>query len=224
MDMSAELAYGRKMRQLENCKSLSSMSPADWLIIIAEDSPLLQTFWQLNFAIIINRIGNKFPFLSPLKLFFIPIQVLLSHFKVERLNREAVEARVKARHEPHPLDHFDSMLPLDAPNPAGREKVHLEILAGHLLVGGFESVSSQYSCAIMFLAQQPELLKHLSDEVRSTFTNYEDIDADSLVSLPFLNAVLQETLRMTVNVAAIIPRESPGAAIDGTFIAKGVWT
>jgi hypothetical protein len=182
----------------------------------------LDTFWQLNFFITINRIGNKFPLLSPLKYFFVPLKVLLSHFHIERLNQEAVEDRVARRHEPHPLDHFDSMLPPEAPVPVGRENVHFEILAGHLLVGGFESVSVQYHCALMLLLLQPELLQALVDEVRTTFDTFEDIDADSLVSLPFLNAVMNETLRMTVNVAAIIPRESPGATVDGNYIPKGV--
>jgi cytochrome P450 len=182
----------------------------------------LDTFWQLNFFITINRIGNNFPLLSFFKYFFVPLKVLLSHFRIEQLNREAVEERVARRHEPHPLDHFDSMLPPGAPAPVGHEKVHFEILAGHLLVGGFESVSGQYHCAVMFLMLQPEMLQALANEVRTTFQHYNDIDADSLASLSFLNAVMNETLRMTVNVQAIIPRESPGAVVDGTYIPKGV--
>lgn len=151
-----------------------------------------------------------------------PINVLLSHLRVEKLNREAVEYRIARRHEPHSLDLFDSILPPGAPDPVGREKVHFEILAGHLTVGGFESVSGQYHCAIVFLLLQPRLLQALADEVRTTFGRFEDIDTESLVSLPFLNAVMMETLRMTVNVAAIIPRESPGASVDGKYIPKGV--
>lgn len=187
-----------------------------------ENSPLLETFWKLNFFITINRIGNKFPLLSPLKYFCVSLKVLLSHFRIEELNRKAVEERVARREDPHPLDHFDSMLPPGTPAPQGPEKVHLEILAGHLLVGGFESVSSQYHCAVMFLLLQPSLLQFMVDEVRTTFTNFGDIDADALVSMPFLNAVMNETLRMTVNVAAIIPRESPGAIVDGNYVPKGV--
>jgi cytochrome P450 len=183
---------------------------------------LLDTFWKLNFFITINRIGGKFPILSHLKYFFVPVKVLLSHLRIEKLNREAVEDRVARRHEPHPLDHFDSMLPPSAPVPVGREKIHFEVLAGHLLVGGFESVSGQYHCAITFLLLQPRLLQALTDELRTTFKSFEDINAESLVSLPFLNAVMNETLRMTVNVAAIIPRESPGATVDGKYIPKGV--
>ncbi|KAH7304534.1 hypothetical protein B0I35DRAFT_414394 [Stachybotrys elegans] len=73
---------------------------------------------------------------DPLKWLSVPIQVLLSHFKIERLYREAVQVRIDA--EPHPQDHFDCMLPADALAPVGRERVHIEILAGYLLVGGFE--------------------------------------------------------------------------------------
>jgi hypothetical protein len=223
MDMSAELAYGRKMGQVEKGK-LTFGFVVHVLTIInpGENSPLLDTFWQLNFFITVNRVGNKFPLLSPLKYLFVPLKVLLSHFRIERLNREAVEDRIARRREPHPLDHFDSMLPPEAAVPVGREKVHFEILAGHLLIGGFESVSGQYHCALMFLSLQPELRQALVNEVRTRFDKFEDVDAESLVSLPFLNAVMNETLRMTVNVAAIIPRESPGATIDGNYIPHGV--
>lgn len=149
---------------------------------------------------------------------------MLSQFRIERLNREAVEDRVGRRHEPHPLDHFDSMLPPEAPGPVGREKVHLEIFAGYLLIGGFESVSGQYRCALMFLLLQTELKQALVDEVRLRFDKFEDIDADSLFSLPFLNPVMNETLRTTLNVAAIIPRENPVVTVDGKYIPKGVGT
>lgn len=187
-----------------------------------EDSPFLEAFWQLNFFITINRIGKQFPILSPFKYLFVPFKVLFSHLRAEKMNREAVEDRVARRHEPRRLDHFDSMLPPGTPAPQGREKVHFEILAGHLLVGGFESVSAQYHSTLMFLLLNPDMLRALVDEVRTTFVNFEDINAESLVSLPFLNAVMNETLRMTVNVAAIVPRESPGAMVDGSYISKGV--
>ncbi|KAF2444429.1 hypothetical protein P171DRAFT_485884 [Karstenula rhodostoma CBS 690.94] len=155
-----------------------------------ENAPLLDTFWQLNFF---NRTGNRFLILSPLKYLVIPPKVLPSHLRAETLNREAVEDHVARRHGPHPLDHFDSMPPPEALAPVGREKVHLEILAGHLLG---------------------------VDEVRTTFQGYEDIDADSLVTLPFLNAVINETLQITVNVKAIIPHKSPGAIIHGNYILQ----
>ena len=85
-------------------------------------------------------------------------------------------------------------------------------------------MSGQYHCAVMFLLLQPESLKVLAEEVRATLTQYEDIDAGSIVALPFLNAVMNETLRMTVNVADVIPRESPGAMVDGNYISKGART
>ncbi len=184
----------------------------------------MDTFWQVSWFITIYKIGAKFPLLSPLKWFFAPISVLVSHLRIERLNREAVEYRVAHRDEPHPMDLFDSMLPPGSPAPVGRQKVHFEILAGHLLVGGFESVSNQYQNGLMFLLQEPEMLRALLEEVRTKFNKPEDITAESLVSLPFLNAVLHESLRLTANVAAMIPRESPGALVDGFYVPKGVRT
>lgn len=227
MDMSADIAYGRKLGQLEKgIRPLTIRTAHDVGTILnihlGQNSAMLDTFWQVNFFITINRIRGRFPLFSSLKYLFVPIKVLISHLRVEKLNREAVEDRVARRHEPHTLDHFDSLLPPGAPDPVGCEKTHLEVLAVHLLIGGFESVSGQYHCAITSLLLQPHLLRVLANEVRTTFKKFEDIDSDSLVPLPFLNAVMNEALRMTVNVAAIIPRESPGATVDGQYIPKGV--
>lgn len=48
------------------------------------------------------------------------------------------------------------------------------------------------------------------------------MSSEALQPLPYLHAVIEETLRLHTNGAFGLPRISPGATVDGHYIAKGV--
>lgn len=106
--------------------------------------------------------------------------------------------------------------------PTEREKLHLEILVSQFFLGAYEPVASQLQCAIMFSLLEPETLKFLVDEIRETYATYDEIVSETVASFHYLNAVLMETMRLTVNVATGLARSSPGSEVDGNYIAKGV--
>lgn len=162
-------------------------------------------FWAFNFLITVNQVFKKFPLFTPLKWIFVSFSVLTSRTRIERLNREALESRIQLRNRVQSLDHFEQLLPRDAPVPTEREKVHLEILVGQLFLGGYKPVASQFHGAIIFSLIEPETLKSLVKEIRDTFNSYEGIVPESLASLDYLNAALMETMRLTVNVATGYP-------------------
>ncbi|KAI1845474.1 hypothetical protein JX266_008332 [Neoarthrinium moseri] len=206
MDMAADMASSRELKQVQDMKS----------------SPLLTIFWAFNFFITVNQVFKKFPLLSPLKWAFLPFSVLFSRSQIERVNRDALEGRIESRTRMQHPDHFEQLLPANAPIPTKREKLHLEILVSQLFLGGYEPVASQIYCAIMFSLHEPGTLKILVKEVRNAFNSYEDISSDPLASLSYLNAVLMESMRLTVNVATGLARSSPGSEVDGNYIAKGI--
>ena len=73
-----------------------------------------------------------------------------------------------------------------------------------------------------FLLQNPEKLGKLRDEIRRSFSKVSQIDDASLHKMPYLAAVIEETLRIFPPFAAGLPRISPGAVVDGNYIPKGV--
>ena len=99
---------------------------------------------------------------------------------------------------------------------------HIEVITGHLVIAGYEPIASQIFCTLMFSLLEPDTLKLLVEEIRGTFANYEDIQVESLGSLKFLHASLMEALRITVLSSSGMARTSPGAVVDGNYIAKGV--
>ncbi len=62
----------------------------------------------------------------------------------------------------------------------------------------------------------------LQQELRSGYKKYEDIDAISAMQMPYLQAVIQEGLRIYPPASQGFPRISPGAYVDGIWVPAGV--
>lgn len=91
------------------------------------------------------------------------------------------------------------------------------------MTAGTETTATALSGTTYYLLINPEYLKRVTDEVRSTFSTLEDLDLDVLSSLTYLNAVLQEGLRMVPPVPISLPRvvSGGGAYIAGQWIPGG---
>lgn len=66
-------------------------------------------------------------------------------------------------------------------------------------------------------------LEQLQREIRTTFATYDDLTGDAVARLPYLDAVLQETMRLMPPAPMGPPRVSPGETVDGVYVPKGVY-
>ena len=68
-------------------------------------------------------------------------------------------------------------------------------------------------------------MKKLKDEIRSTFSSYDSIDASSAANLQYMHAVLREAMRIFAPLPLGLPRVVPkgGDTVDGHFIPEGVF-
>ncbi|KAI4863264.1 isotrichodermin C-15 hydroxylase [Hypoxylon rubiginosum] len=206
MDISADLAYSREMHQMQQMKS----------------SPLLDSLHGVNFFMALNRTMKQFPLLGPFKYLFIPPSIITSLPKIVALNQQEAQKRIERRGKTQHLDYFEQLLPADAPDPDKKELAFMEVMAVQLLNGGYEPISSQFQCTLMFLLHQPESYRRVVKEIRDAFTSYDEITPETCAHLKYLHAALMETLRITVIGANGMPRTSPGAVVDGHYIPKGV--
>ncbi|RYP10844.1 hypothetical protein DL764_000396 [Monosporascus ibericus] len=207
LDIAADLAYNRQLHQVKSMKS----------------SDLLDSINGVNFFGTMNQIMKKFPLLTPLMFLVIPVSVIRSLPRVLSLNSKEVQARIERRGKTEHLDYFEQLCPEDGVVPTDKKRrAHLEQVAGQLMLAGFDPIANQFYSTIYFLTQEPQVFSLLKKEVRGTFKNYDDINPDGLVPLKFLHACLQETLRLHTNASFGMPRISPGAKVDGTYIPKGV--
>lgn len=97
--------------------------------------------------------------------------------------------------------------------------------AASFLTAGAETSATALATAVWFLSRPAyaHCLARLQGEVRSSFAGYADITGDGVARLPYLNAVLEETMRLVPPSPVGPPRVSPGETVDGVYVPKGVY-
>ncbi|KAJ5496031.1 Cytochrome monooxygenase lcsI [Penicillium diatomitis] len=99
----------------------------------------------------------------------------------------------------------------------------MESNAALLILAGSETTATLLSGFTYFVLINPAVQKKVVTEVRDAFKSYDEINFQSVAQLPYLNATLEESLRMYPPVADVTPRVVPkgGAVVDGHHIPEG---
>ena len=163
---------------------------------------------------------------SPLDQWFLwslPKSLLKEKEKFIGMSKDKVARRKK---RDLPLSRTSDFMSL-ALNTAGEESMSIEEMEGTfgtLLIAGSETTATLLSGVTNYLCKLPEVRKRLEEEVRKSCPAENDITLTSTGGLPYLNAVLQEGLRMTPPVPSGSPRIVPpdGARVAGYWIPGGV--
>ena len=194
-----------------------AFSKALWLTYLAAARAhlFLRTFRGIGFWGTLNQVMKRFPLLYPLVFLALPptlagvLPILL------KTNLQIVQDRVKNRNNLRHPDYFSLLVTSDAPAPPDD---FLVAQANHLIVGGFDPDTNLFTAAVHYLLENPNTYKLLRAEIEGKFTSYEQIRNDALTGLPYLHAVIEETLRLHTNGAFGLPRISPGGTVDGHYI------
>lgn len=118
------------------------------------------------------------------------------------------------------------------PNPKkGHPNLDINCLAADALTiftAGTDTTANALVCGTWQLLRKPQALKRLQDEIRAAIPYSTDITAmpldwTSLEALPYLRAVVRETLRLSYGVPGKLPRVVPpgGAELAGRFLPEG---
>lgn len=89
-------------------------------------------------------------------------------------------------------------------------------------IAGGETVATFLTATTYYLCKTPGALQKLKAEIRDRFQSYEEIDASAALQLPYLQAVINEGLRIFPPGSQGFPRTSPGAYVDGFWVPAGV--
>jgi len=100
----------------------------------------------------------------------------------------------------------------------------VEKQASIIILAGGETSSVALTFATYYLCKNPEVLTKLHAEVRAKYSGENDITPQSVNQLPYLNAIIQEALRLHPPICNGFPRETPeeGAIIDNHFVPGGM--
>ncbi|KAJ5683044.1 sterigmatocystin biosynthesis P450 monooxygenase stcL [Penicillium macrosclerotiorum] len=101
-----------------------------------------------------------------------------------------------------------------------RHEIHAN--STFIILAGSETTATALSGCIYYLCTNPSALKRLIDDVREEFSNDVEITNAKCANLPFVDAVIDEGLRLYSPMAAHLPRVVPsgGATVAGNFLPE----
>ncbi|KAK3320293.1 cytochrome P450 [Cercophora scortea] len=141
--------------------------------------------------------------------------------KMNRLSGEMIQGRMGIKEDRDDL--FEGLRNIPEP-----WNLSFESLSGNafiLVLAGSETTATALSGATYLLTTHPEILAKLTHEVRSTFESADEITMTSANRLPYLLAVINESLRMYPPVTSGLVREVPvgGGTVAGHYLPAGTF-
>lgn len=107
----------------------------------------------------------------------------------------------------------------------GFNREQLTVESSLLIAAGADTTSLTLAAAFFYLVHNPRVMDVLVEEIRAASfgEDMEHENASRLIKLPYLRAVIDETLRLSPPVPSLLPREvlEGGITVDGRFIPEG---
>ncbi|KAI1128171.1 cytochrome P450 [Nemania abortiva] len=199
-DILGEMAFG------ESFLSLDTGDLHFWAAIVLE---------HLYFITLIDNL-RRIGWLAKMFGFLIPSS-LLTRNQNSTFSRQQVEKRLTLKDSRN--DFVSLLVEKVRTGEIGKEEMTAHVST--LTIAGGETVATTLSGLTCFLTQNPEKLEMLVNEIRTAFNSYDDINATAAQKLPYLQAVLNEGLRLFPPASGGAPRVSPGFELHGYYIPVG---
>lgn len=93
-----------------------------------------------------------------------------------------------------------------------------------LTTAGSETTATVLGGTLNYLVRHPDKMANLIGEIRERFHSYEEVTLEALRTLPYLNAVISEGLRLCPPLPWMLPRKVPakGDTVCGVWLPGGV--
>lgn len=187
------------------------------MVILAKTVPWIGMICDANFYIALADLFRRVPWLYPFRSLFVSKKGATDFVTHLQNTTEKVMARREMVNERG--DFFSQLLS----DKANRPSDMFLVAQGHTLItAGSETTATALAATTYYLTRNEDKLKRLTDEIRSAYSSLDDIDPISAQQLPYLNAVIEEGLRIFPPLPIGGPRESPGAMVDGHHVPQGV--
>lgn len=173
----------------------------------------------------LRRFMNALPLLRPFILSLIDTKEIKHNDDRRELAGTAATAKIRAAQgntQNKQKDLMSYMLRANENGERGMYEHEILINVAFLLPAGSETTTTALCGFFFYLGRNLETYNVLADEIRNTFKSEGDIDLRTTAQLPYLMAVIEETLRIYPPGAETPPRESPGDVVGGFYIPKGV--
>ncbi|KAE9583259.1 Cytochrome P450 monooxygenase [Colletotrichum fructicola] len=166
------------------------------------------------------RAARRFPSpLSEMLLLLIPRRLIKTRVAQFNFGVERVNKRLEKKTERPDFMYYV----LQGTDENGMTMEEIYAAAQVLIVAGSETTATALTTATYYLCENPDTLAKLTAEIRDTFEKEEDITIQSTAKLSYLNAVIEEALRLGPPGPGTFPRVVPGGGrtVCGEFVAGG---
>ncbi|KAI4595995.1 hypothetical protein KJ359_006287 [Pestalotiopsis sp. 9143b] len=201
-DIISDLTFG------ESLNAIASGRQHPWVSVISDSS----------FFTSVASLQRRIPLLKLVLPWVLPKDMPERAARHRSFTKEKTLKRIQMANELDRPDFFQHLL------SKGGDEVHLEELiqqSNNLMVAGSETTSNFLNFVSYQLLKDKRCMDELVREVRSAFQTPADITADRCSELPYLNAVIEEGLRIGPPVPFGPPRTSPGAVVGGVYLPPG---
>jgi cytochrome P450 len=171
----------------------------------------------------IRIAASHYAILAPFLFYFFP-PALVRQFKDHwQLCVDKVQSRIARGLDGGRKDLMSYIL-RNKDTAQGMTVQEMEATGYILIFAGAETTASVLSAACCYLTHHPEKMRKLATEVRGGFQSQDDIKFLSTAKLPYLNGVIQETLRLAPAVTGGGARvvDEDGITICHQPVPKGV--
>jgi cytochrome P450 len=182
-------------------------------------------FGSLKTGVILSELAS----IPALRLLLLALVIPMRMSGRNKLLRSYCGEKIDQRIKMGTLDRPDFLGKVLAQNEKKDEhsnisKAEINATFNILMIAGSETTATVLAGCIFLLQKNPPVLDKLKAEVRGAFENENAITVTSVNKLPYLLAVLEESLRLYPPVPVSLPRITPpaGATVCGHFIPGGV--
>ncbi|PYI24529.1 putative cytochrome P450 [Aspergillus violaceofuscus CBS 115571] len=199
-DVLGELAFGESFHSIEDGK------PHFWSSLVED---------HLYFVTVADNLRH-FPVAKLIAKLLLPFLNSIRK-KHTGYTRDKVTRRLRSSSARR--DFMASLISKVESNEMNREE--LTAHASTLVIAGGETVATFLAATTFHLLRNVAVYRKLQAEIRGRFKTYTEITNSTAQTLPYLQAVISEGLRIYPPGSQGFPRISPGAAIDGVWVPAG---
>ncbi|KAL7182906.1 hypothetical protein ACSBR1_041564 [Camellia fascicularis] len=157
------------------------------------------------------NIADVFPWLKPLDPQGLRTKAKVAYGWLDDVCDGFITRRLKHRESNLPScgDLLDSLLDYSQEHHESEFNYkNIKVLLGELLLAGTETSSNTVEWAMTELLLHPNIMSKLREEITKTIGPEGTIEESKIIALPYLHAVVKETMRLHLAVPLLIPHKT----------------